>query len=72
LKTYSTIVADFCEDDMLNYQRADVEGDIYFFTVKTFRWLSVLTEEPVRAALRETIRQKWIRHVLPTYLSQIV
>lgn len=41
---------------MPNYRRADVAGGTYFFTVNTFRRLPVLTEAPVRAALRKAIR----------------
>jgi REP element-mobilizing transposase RayT len=41
---------------MPNYQRADVAGGTYFFTVNTLCRLPVLTEAPVRAALREAIR----------------
>ena len=42
---------------MPNYRRANVAGGTYFFTVNTLRRLSVLTEAPVREALREAIRQ---------------
>jgi putative transposase len=41
---------------MSNYRRAHVAGGTYFFTVNTFQRLPVLTEVPVRAALREAIR----------------
>ena len=41
---------------MSNYRRANVAGGTYFFTVNAFRRLPVLTEAPVRAALREAIR----------------
>jgi putative transposase len=41
---------------MSHYRRAKVTGGTYFFTVNTFRRLPVLTEEPVRLALREAIR----------------
>jgi len=52
----------FCEDDMPNYRRADVKGGTYFFTVNTFPRLPVLTEEPVRVALREAIHQTQLSH----------
>ena len=42
---------------MPNYRRANVAGGTYFFTVNTLRRLPVLTEPPVREALREAIRQ---------------
>jgi putative transposase len=47
---------------MPNYRRADVKGGTYFFTVNTFRRLPVLTEEPLRAALRGAIRQTQLSH----------
>lgn len=42
---------------MPNYRRANIAGGTYFFTVNTLRRLPVLTEAPVREALREAIRQ---------------
>ena len=42
---------------MPNYRRANVAGGTYFFTVNTLRRLPVLTEAPVREALREAIRR---------------
>jgi putative transposase len=39
-----------------NYRRANIAGGTYFFTVNTLRRLPVLTEVPVREALREAIR----------------
>ncbi|HJW57753.1 MAG TPA: transposase [Burkholderiaceae bacterium] len=42
---------------MSNYRRANVAGGTYFFTVNTFRRIPVLTEAPVRAALRDAIRR---------------
>src|SRR5262249_54790738 len=42
---------------MPNYRRADVAGGTYFFTVNTLGRRSVLTEAPIRAALREAIQQ---------------
>jgi putative transposase len=42
---------------MPNYRRADIAGGKYFFTVNALRRLPVLTETPVRDALREAIRQ---------------
>lgn len=42
---------------MPNYRRANITGGTYFFTVNTLRRLPILTEPPVRAALREAIRQ---------------
>lgn len=47
---------------MPNYRRANVCGGTYFFTVNTFRRLPVLTEAPVRAALREAIGQTRLSH----------
>jgi putative transposase len=41
---------------MPNYRRARVPGGSFFFTVVTERRQQVLTEEPVRLALREAIR----------------
>jgi putative transposase len=41
---------------MPNYRRARVAGGTYFFTVNTLQRLPVLTEVPVREALREAIR----------------
>jgi putative transposase len=40
---------------MSHYRRTKVTGRTYFFTVNTFQRLPVLTEEPVRLALREAI-----------------
>jgi putative transposase len=42
---------------MPNYRRANIAGGTYFFTVNTLRRIPVLTEEPVREALREAIQQ---------------
>jgi putative transposase len=42
---------------MPNYRRADVAGGTYFFTVNSLRRLPVLTEVPMREALREAIRK---------------
>lgn len=42
---------------MSNYRRASIAGGTYFFTVNAFRRMPVLTEAPVRASLREAIRQ---------------
>jgi putative transposase len=42
---------------MPNYRRADVAGGTYFFTVNTLLRRPILTEAPVREALREAIRQ---------------
>lgn len=42
---------------MPNYRRANIAGGTYFFTVNTLRRLPILTEPPVREALREAIRQ---------------
>lgn len=47
---------------MPNYRRANITGGTYFFTANTFRRLPVLTEPPVRAALREAIRQTRATH----------
>lgn len=47
---------------MSNYRRANVAGGTYFFTVTTLRRLPVLTEAPVRAALRDAIRQTRLTH----------
>ncbi|MGZ8153369.1 MAG: REP-associated tyrosine transposase [Methylovulum sp.] len=40
---------------MSNYRRVYVPGGLYFFTVKTFRNQHFLTDDDVRAALREGI-----------------
>lgn len=42
---------------MPNYRRAKVSGGTYFFTVNTLRRIPVLTEAPVREALRDAIRR---------------
>jgi putative transposase len=42
---------------MPNYRRADIAGGTYFFTANTLRCVQILTEAPVREALREAIRQ---------------
>jgi len=47
---------------MPSYRRANVAGGPYLFTVNTLRRLPVLTEEPVRVALREAIRQTQLTH----------
>lgn len=47
---------------MPNYRRASVAGGTFFFTVNTFRRLPVLTEAPVRTALREAIRRTREEH----------
>lgn len=47
---------------MPNYRRADIAGGTYFFTVNTFRRLPVLTEAPVRVALREAIHHTRARY----------
>lgn len=47
---------------MPNYRRANIAGGTYFFTVNTFRRLPVLTEAPLREALREAIRLTRITH----------
>ena len=41
---------------MPEYRRANVRGGTYFFTVNTYRRQPILTEEPVRLALREGIQ----------------
>lgn len=41
---------------MPEYRRANVKGGTYFFTVNTYRRQPILTEEPVRLALREGIQ----------------
>jgi len=41
---------------MPNYRRVYVPGGLYFFTVKTFRNQHFLTDDDVRAALREGIQ----------------
>ena len=40
---------------MSRYRRADVAGGSYFFTVVTERRQRILTDEPIRRALRESI-----------------
>lgn len=47
---------------MPNYRRANVKGGTYFFTVNTLPRLPILTEAPVRAALREAIRKTRLSH----------
>jgi putative transposase len=47
---------------MPNYRRANVKGGTYFFTVNTFQRLPILTEAPVRAALREAIEKTRMAH----------
>lgn len=47
---------------MSNYRRSRVAGGTYFFTLTTLNRLPVLTEAPVRAALREAILQTRITH----------
>ena len=47
---------------MPEYRRADVRGGTYFFTVNSYRRQNLLTQPPVRAALREAIdvmRSQW-------------
>lgn len=39
-----------------NYRRTNVAGGTYFFTVNTLRRLPILTEAPLRTALRDAIR----------------
>lgn len=40
---------------MPDYRRANTKGGTYFFTVTTHRRQPILTDEPIRAALRESI-----------------
>jgi putative transposase len=47
---------------MSNYRRTNVAGGTYFFTVNTLCRVPVLTKAPVRAALREAIRQTRLSH----------
>ena len=47
---------------MPNYRRANIAGGTYFFTVNTFRRLPVLTEAPVRVALREALQRTRVAH----------
>lgn len=47
---------------MPNYRRANVAGGTYFFTVNTFRRLPILTEAPLRTALRDAIRDTRSAH----------
>jgi putative transposase len=42
---------------MSNYRRAHAPGAIYFFTLATLGREPILTEAPVRAALRHAIQQ---------------
>jgi len=42
---------------MSNYRRARVAGGTFFFTVVAYRRQPILCDEPVRAALREAIRE---------------
>jgi putative transposase len=48
---------------MPNYRRAGIAGGTYFFTVNTFRRLPVLTEAPVREALRKAIFLTRLTHL---------
>ncbi|HJV86276.1 MAG TPA: transposase [Noviherbaspirillum sp.] len=65
---------------MPNYRRAIVAGGTFFFTVNTFRRLGVLTEAPVRTALREAVRHTREQHpfdinawvLLPNHLHCIL
>jgi len=47
---------------MPNYRRSNIAGGTYFFTVTTLHRLPVLTEAPVRKALREAIQQTHSSH----------
>ena len=40
---------------MPDYRRANTKGGTYFFTVTTHRRQPILTDEPMRTALRESI-----------------
>jgi putative transposase len=42
---------------MSRYRRADAPGASYFFTVVTYRRQPILCDAPLRAALREAIRE---------------
>jgi len=48
---------------MPEYRRAKIPGGTYFFTVKTFERKPILTQEPYRTALRQTIFE--VRATLP-------
>ena len=47
---------------MSNYRRANIRGGTYFFTVNTLYRMPILTEAPVRAALRDAIAQTRLSH----------
>lgn len=47
---------------MSNYRRANIRGGTYFFTVNTLRRMPILTQAPVRAALRDAISHTRASH----------
>lgn len=47
---------------MSNYRRANIRGGTYFFTIITLRRMPILTEIPVRMALRDAITQTRLSH----------
>jgi putative transposase len=47
---------------MSHYRRADTEGATYFFTVVSYRRQRILCDAPMRAALREAIKEVKTRY----------
>lgn len=47
---------------MTRYLRADVPGATYFFTVVTYLHRTILCDDPVRSALRNTVKSLQSRH----------
>jgi putative transposase len=47
---------------MSDYQRANVGGGTYFFTVVTFRWRRILCNDTVLSALHDVIRNMRMKH----------
>ena len=47
---------------MSNYRRAHIRGGTYFFTVNALRRRPILTQAPVRAALRDAIARTRLTH----------
>jgi putative transposase len=47
---------------MSRYQRTDIPGATYFFTVVTYRRRPILCDDMVRAALRNAVKTVQSRH----------
>ena len=47
---------------MSHYRRADTAGATYFFTVVSYRRQRILCDAPLRAALRDAIKEVKTRH----------